>query len=73
MAGRVVPATLPLLTTSFMELLPVFTPNADGEQQLNIKYLPGSPRQIRFDAKAGQFNINGKELLGPTLTFQPIA
>lgn len=56
-----------------MELLPVFTPNAEGEQVPNVKYLPGSPRQIRFDAKAGNFNINGKESLGPKLTFQPIA
>jgi hypothetical protein len=56
-----------------MELLPVFTADADGQQVTNIKYLPGAPRQIRFDAKAGQFNVNGKEPLGPTLTFQPVA
>ena len=56
-----------------MELLPVFTANENGEQQLNIKYLPGDPRKIRFDAKAGIFNVNGKDPLGNSLTFQPIA
>lgn len=42
------------------------------------KYLEGHPRQYRFDAKEGVFNINGTEKLGGpsngrTLTFQPIA
>lgn len=42
------------------------------------KYLEGHPRQYRFDAKEGVFNINGTEKLGgPSngrmLTFQPIA
>lgn len=56
-----------------MELLPVFKADENGEQVANIKYLPGSPRQIRFDAKAGSFNVNGKEPLGSTLSFQPFA
>lgn len=38
-----------------------------------IKYLEGHPRQYRFDGKAGVFNISGAEVLGRTLTFQPIA
>lgn len=38
-----------------------------------FKYLEGHPRQYRFDAKEGVFNINGSEKLGRTLTFQPIA
>lgn len=37
------------------------------------KYLEGHPRQYRFDAKEGVFNINGSEKIGRTLTFQPIA
>ncbi|MGF7217178.1 hypothetical protein GGR92_003351 [Spirosoma lacussanchae] len=37
------------------------------------KYLEGHPRQYRFDAKEGVFNINGTEKVGRTLTFQPIA
>ncbi|WP_246601636.1 hypothetical protein [Hymenobacter profundi] len=38
-----------------------------------FKYLPGHPRQIRFDAKAGQFNIGGTTPLGYSLSFVPLA
>lgn len=44
-----------------------------GEATARYKYLEGHPRQYRFDAKEGVFNINGSEKLGRTLTFQPIA
>jgi hypothetical protein len=44
-----------------------------GEIIDKFKYLEGHPRQYRFDAKEGVFNINGTEKLGRTLTFQPIA
>jgi hypothetical protein len=44
-----------------------------GEIINKYKYLEGHPRQYRFDAKEGVFNINGTEKLGRTLTFQPIA
>ncbi len=49
-----------------------------GEVVNNYKYLEGHPRQYRFDAKEGVFNINGTEKVGGpshgrTLTFQPIA
>ncbi len=44
-----------------------------GEVVNRYKYLEGHPRQYRFDAKEGVFNINGSEKLGRTLTFQPIA
>ncbi|NEU70607.1 hypothetical protein GK091_27325 [Spirosoma agri] len=43
-----------------------------GEVINKYKYLEGHPRQYRFDAKEGVFNINGTEKLGRTLTFQPI-
>ena len=46
---------------------------ATGEVINKYKYLEGHPRQYRFDAKEGVFNINGTEKLGRTLTFQPIA
>ncbi|WP_426061474.1 hypothetical protein [Hymenobacter sp. B1770] len=38
-----------------------------------FRYLPGHPRQVRFDAKAGQFNINGTVPLGSALSFIPLA
>lgn len=44
-----------------------------GEITSKYKYLEGHPRQYRFEAKEGVFNINGTEKLGRTLTFQPIA
>lgn len=44
-----------------------------GEIFSKYKYLEGSPRQYRFDAKEGEFNINGTDKIGRTLTFQPIA
>lgn len=38
-----------------------------------FRYLPGHPRQVRFDAKAGQFNVGGTVPLGPKLAFIPVA
>ena len=38
-----------------------------------FRYLTGHPRQIRFDAKAGQFNIGGITPLGNSLEFVPLA
>ena len=42
---------------------------ATGElsQVSRFRYLPGYPRQVRFDAKAGQFNIGGTMPLGSSL------
>lgn len=44
-----------------------------GEYTSKFRYLEGRPRQIRFDAKEGHFTVEGKEILGPSLTFQPLA
>lgn len=44
-----------------------------GEVVNRFRYLEGRPRQYRFDAKEGVFNINGTEKLGSSLSFQPIA
>ncbi|WP_235998582.1 hypothetical protein [Hymenobacter sp. BT559] len=48
---------------------------ATGElvESSRFKYLPGHPRQIRADLKAGVFNLNGQEVLGKSLTFIPVA
>ncbi len=48
---------------------------ASGEvaQVSRFRYLPGHPRQVRFDAKAGQFNIGGTVPLGNSLRFIPLA
>ncbi len=47
--------------------------DSTGEVVSKYKYLEGHPRQYRFDAKQGKFNINGQQDLGDTLTFQPVA
>jgi hypothetical protein len=48
---------------------------ASGEvtQVSRFRYLPGHPRQVRFDAKAGQFSIGGTVPLGNSLSFIPLA
>lgn len=46
---------------------------ASGEISSKYKYLEGHPKQYRFDAKEGKFNINGSVKLSDTFTFQPIA
>ncbi len=48
---------------------------ATGEvtETSRFRYLAGHPRQIRFDAKAGQFNIGGITPLGNSLKFVPLA
>ena len=48
---------------------------ATGEvvQVSRFRYLPGHPRQVRFDAKAGQFNIGGITPIGSSLSFIPLA
>ncbi len=47
---------------------------ATGElvQVPRFRYLPGHPRQVRFDAKAGQFNLGGLTPLGAALSFIPL-
>ncbi|NVO29679.1 hypothetical protein [Hymenobacter lapidiphilus] len=38
-----------------------------------FRYLPGHPKQIRADLKAGVFNVNGQTVLGKTISFIPMA
>ncbi|SHK71909.1 hypothetical protein [Hymenobacter psychrotolerans] len=70
---------LPATSTPAAEAAPAYlidkVDEATGEVQQvpRFRYLPGHPRQIRFDAKAGQFNINGTTPLGPALIFIPLA
>jgi len=48
---------------------------ATGElvQVPRFRYLPGHPRQVRFDAKKGEFNLGGVTPLGGSLSFIPLA
>lgn len=45
----------------------------NGDVISKYRYLEGHPRNYRFDAKEGIFSLNGKEKLGKSLIFQPIA
>lgn len=51
------------------------TDEATGEVTTvsRFRYLPGHPRQIRADLKAGSFNIGGEIQLGKTISFIPMA
>lgn len=68
-------STAPAPTTdTTLALLPYQKVHESTGQIIDkYKYLEGHPRQYRFDAKEGIFNINGSEKLGRTLTFQPVA
>ena len=45
-----------------------------GELRLEskFKYLAGRPKQYRFNGQTGQFNLNGTEYIGTSLSIQPI-
>lgn len=70
-AAPAAPATL----TPSRSYLTASVDEASGEltETSRFRYLPGHPRQVRFDAKAGQFNIGGVTPLGNSLEFVPLA
>ncbi len=80
-AAKAAPAAL--VTTSAVTLTASARPaylvagvdESTGEETWSnrFRYLPGHPRQVRFDAKAGQFNINGTVPLGSSISFIPLA
>ena len=63
------------------ELLPITTANGNlidkkSGEVLPLRYMPGYPRQVRFDASKGFFNLNGETPItkkGEALQFIPIA
>jgi hypothetical protein len=65
---------------AFFSLIPTTTNgnlvNADSGEVFALRYLPGYPRQIRFDASKGNFNLNGDTSLskkGEPFHFIPVA
>ena len=44
-----------------------------GEITSKYKYLPGSPKNYRFDGRTGDFNIGGVKPVGKKIVIQPIA
>jgi hypothetical protein len=63
---------VPLFTRSYL-IDKVDEATGEVAQVSRFRYLPGHPRQVRFDAKAGQFNIGGTVPLGNSLQFIPLA
>lgn len=51
----------------------VDTETGEVTETSRFKYLPGHPRQIRFDAKAGVFNIGGDKVIGKSISIIPMA
>lgn len=47
--------------------------DSDSGEVLTVKYLDGYPKQYRFNAQTGRFNLNGETDLGNKLTIQPVA
>ncbi|WP_375416774.1 hypothetical protein [uncultured Hymenobacter sp.] len=74
-ATQAAPAPTAALTVAGPAYLIDKLDEATGElaQVPRFRYLPGHPRQIRFDAKAGKFNIGGTTELGSSLSFIPLA
>ena len=78
-AGQAAPAAPVFTLSGPVTAVPAYLTEkldeATGElaQVSRFRYLPGHPRQIRFDAKAGQFNIGGTTPLGNSLRFIPLA
>ena len=68
-------ATLTVTPQPSRAYLTVAVDKDSGEvtEASRFRYLTGHPRQIRFDAKAGQFNIGGITPLGSSLEFVPLA
>lgn len=47
--------------------------DSDSGEVLTVKYLDGYPKQYRFNAQTGRFNLHGETDLGNKLVVQPIA
>ena len=68
-------ATLTITPQPTRAYLTATVDEASGEvtETSRFKYLPGHPRQIRADLKAGVFNLNGGDVIGKTISFIPVA
>ncbi len=66
-------ATAASLTASRAYLTATVSEDGELTETSRFRYLPGHPRQIRFDAKAGKFNVGGDKEIGKSLSFIPVA
>ncbi|MGI4886168.1 MAG: hypothetical protein ACRYFR_14525 [Janthinobacterium lividum] len=71
-AAPVATQTTPKPTRAYLRVS-VDQDSGEVTETSRFKYLPGHPRQVRFDAKAGVFNLGGQTVLGKSLSFIPLA
>ena len=74
-AAAAAPAAKDTITASraYMEVVSVDEETGEVTEKSRFKYLPGHPKQIRADLKAGVFNVGGDRVLGKTISFIPVA
>ena len=74
-AAAAAPAAKDTLTASraYLEVVSVDEETGEVTEKSRFKYLPGHPKQIRADLKAGVFNVGGDRVLGKTISFIPVA
>ncbi len=74
-AAAAAPAAKDTITASraYLEVVSVDEQTGEVTEKSRFKYLPGHPKQIRADLKAGVFNVGGDKVLGKTISFIPVA
>ncbi|WBO84496.1 hypothetical protein [Hymenobacter yonginensis] len=74
-AAPVTPAASAAALTPSRAYLTATVDEATGEvtETSRFRYLPGHPKQIRADLKAGVFNVGGDKVLGKSISFIPMA
>ena len=74
-AAAAAPAAKDTITASraYLEVVSVDEETGEVTEKSRFKYLPGHPKQIRADLKAGVFNVGGDRVLGKTISFIPVA
>lgn len=77
-AASAAPAALaatqpPTASRAYMEVVSVDEETGELTEKSRFRYLPGHPKQICADLKAGVFNVGGDRVLGKTISFIPVA
>ena len=77
-AASAAPAALAATETStpsraYLEVVSVDEETGELTEKSRFRYLPGHPKQIRADLKAGVFNVGGDKVLGKTISFILVA
>ncbi|WP_187632008.1 hypothetical protein [Hymenobacter lutimineralis] len=71
-AAPAAPAAAPIPTRAYLTAT-VDEDTGEVAETSRFRYLPGHPKQIRADLKAGVFNVGGEKVLGKSISFIPMA